>query len=110
MLWQFEGIEGTGAGPSNGADAGASAGACNGEKKREREQSLLLLLCLILVSSRELVVQTFIKDTMQMMLEMLLPDGTHPMVCGSLSRQLLADTAHMHRPALIYVPACSRFR
>ena len=110
MLRQFEGIEGMGEGPSNGADAGASAGACNGEKRREREQSLLSLLCSMLVSSRELVVQTFVKDAMRMMLEMLLPDGAHPMVHGSLSRQLLADTAHMHGPALIYVPACSRFR
>ncbi|ETW83794.1 hypothetical protein HETIRDRAFT_313109, partial [Heterobasidion irregulare TC 32-1] len=71
VLRQFEGVEGAGAGPSSG---------------REREQTLLSLLCLMLVSSRELAVQTLVGDALRMMLEMPLPDGADPMVRVSFSR------------------------
>ena len=106
VLRQFEGVEGAGAGPSSGVGAGAGAGG--GEKKREREQTLLSLLCLMLVSSRELAVQTLVGDALRMMLEMPLPDGADPMVRGSFSRLYGQTLPICAVPGLVLTFICPR--
>ena len=56
----------------------------SGEKKRKREQMLLVQLYLMLVSSCKLAVQMLI-GALWMILKILLVDSVDPMVCGSLS-------------------------
>ena len=64
------------------SSVGVSFGS--GEKKRKREQMLLVQLYLMLVSSCKLAVQMLI-GALWMILKILLVDSVDPMVCGSLS-------------------------
>lgn len=50
-----------------------------------KEESLLNLLCAMMVRSKDLAVQTLVGDALRMLLEMPIPDNNDPVVCLSVT-------------------------